>query len=99
MTQFVVLFAVLSQQRNLSANRTIERAIGCGEDVGSPTRLQKYETERQRENVVMMAAIDTLHRLYTTKFPPAVFLRSVGLSAVDAIKPVKNMIKRHVEGH
>uniref|UniRef100_A0A2P2HZT8 Ubiquinone biosynthesis monooxygenase COQ6, mitochondrial n=1 Tax=Hirondellea gigas TaxID=1518452 RepID=A0A2P2HZT8_9CRUS len=78
--------------------RVLEETVLEGDDIGNVRQLYRYETERQRQNVVMMAAVDGLHRLYATTFPPAVFLRSVGLTAVDAFKPIKNCIQSYVEG-
>jgi len=80
-----------------SLTRTLEEAVFTGEDIGSFSCLQQYETERQQKNVPMMAAIDSLHRLYSTTWPPAVLLRSVGLSAVDSLRPIKSRIESFIE--
>ena len=56
---------------------------------GSPRCLQQYETARQRENLAVMGAVDALHRLYSSKLPPIVLLRAIGLSAVNTLAPLK----------
>ena len=48
-----------------------------------------YQSHRLRHNLPVMGTIDLLHRLYTTKWPPAVAARSVGLQLVEAVKPLK----------
>lgn len=57
--------------------------------LGDVSQLRKYETARHRHNAVTVAAIDGLYRLYSTSFSPIVILRSLGLSAVHFIDPVK----------
>ncbi|KAM9294213.1 ubiquinone biosynthesis monooxygenase COQ6, mitochondrial [Gastrophryne carolinensis] len=63
-----------------------------GKDLGSTQHLLAYETERQRHNIPLMAAIDLLKRLYNTKQPPVVLLRSLGLQATNAVLPLKEQI-------
>lgn len=60
-----------------------------GRDLGSLRHLLAYETERQRQNLPLMAAIDLLKRLYNTKLPPVVLLRTFGLQATNAVTPIK----------
>lgn len=48
-----------------------------------------YQSHRLRHNLPIMGTIDLLHRLYTTKWLPAVAARSVGLQLVEAVKPLK----------
>ncbi|XP_072284373.1 ubiquinone biosynthesis monooxygenase COQ6, mitochondrial [Pyxicephalus adspersus] len=63
-----------------------------GRDLGSTRHLLAYETERQRQNLPIMAAIDLLKRLYNTKQPPIVLLRTLGLQATNAMTPLKEQI-------
>ncbi|XP_056409686.1 LOW QUALITY PROTEIN: ubiquinone biosynthesis monooxygenase COQ6, mitochondrial [Hyla sarda] len=63
-----------------------------GQDLGSTRHLLEYETERQRQNLPLMAAIDLLKRLYNTKKPPIVLLRTLGLQATNALPPLKEQI-------
>lgn len=63
-----------------------------GQDLGSLRHLLAYETERQRQNLPLMAAIDLLKRLYNTKLPPVVLLRTFGLQATNAVTPIKEQI-------
>ncbi|XP_053330813.1 ubiquinone biosynthesis monooxygenase COQ6, mitochondrial [Spea bombifrons] len=70
----------------------LSRAAFNGQDLGSTRHLLQYETERQRHNLPIMAAIDLLKRLYNTKQAPVVLLRTLGLQATNAILPAKEQI-------
>ncbi|XP_063804406.1 ubiquinone biosynthesis monooxygenase COQ6, mitochondrial [Pseudophryne corroboree] len=63
-----------------------------GQDLGSTRHLLEYETERQRQNLPLMAAIDMLKRLYNTSQPSIVLLRTLGLQATNAVPPLKERI-------
>lgn len=56
---------------------------------GDIRELYKYESERQKHNMATMASIDGLYRLYSTNATPVVLLRSLGLSAVNMLSPLK----------
>lgn len=51
--------------------------------------LLEYETERQRHNLPMMAAIDLMKKLYSTNAAPMVLLRTFGLQATNILPPLK----------
>ncbi|XP_076047851.1 ubiquinone biosynthesis protein COQ6, mitochondrial isoform X3 [Oratosquilla oratoria] len=72
--------------------QTLEEAVLEGGDIGDELHLFKYESERQKKNLALMASVDGLYRLYTTKLTPIVLLRSLGLSAVNAFTPLKKSI-------
>uniref|UniRef100_A0A8C5BYF2 Ubiquinone biosynthesis monooxygenase COQ6, mitochondrial n=1 Tax=Gadus morhua TaxID=8049 RepID=A0A8C5BYF2_GADMO len=63
-----------------------------GKDLGAMQHLLEYETERQRHNLPMMAAIDLMKRLYSTNAAPAVLLRTFGLQATNMLPPLKEQI-------
>lgn len=75
--------------------RTLETARRDGCEVSDQGYLRDYETRRQRHVVPTMAAIDGLHRLYTTKMPLVVLMRSVGLQFTDSCEPLKQRIINH----
>ncbi|XP_078593597.1 ubiquinone biosynthesis monooxygenase COQ6, mitochondrial-like [Branchiostoma floridae x Branchiostoma japonicum] len=72
--------------------QVVSDAEATGEDIGSVDRLLEFETKRQQAVIPMMAAIEGLHRLYSSDNPALVLLRSVGLQFTNAIKPLKNEI-------
>ncbi len=57
--------------------------------IDSLTYLVDYERQRQSRCLARILSIDTLNRLYSTKFLPIVALRSVGLSFVNEFSPFK----------
>lgn len=56
---------------------------------GAIQHLLEYETERQRHNLPMMAAIDLMKRLYSTNVAPVVLLRTFGLQATNMLPSLK----------
>lgn len=69
---------------HIKCNRNIQLSLP-----GSLKHLLKFETERQRHNVSLLAATDVLKRLYSTTLAPLVLLRTWGLQATNALPPVK----------
>ena len=57
--------------------------------VGSSSHLLAYESERQRENIVISGGCDGLYRLFSTHIPPIVAARSLGLQLTNACTPLK----------
>ncbi|XP_077300188.1 ubiquinone biosynthesis protein COQ6, mitochondrial [Arctopsyche grandis] len=73
----------------------LSNAVYSGSDIGDKSHLLNYETQRQRHVVPTSAAIDALHKLYTTDATPIVLLRSLGLQVTHAVNPVKKLIMSH----
>uniref|UniRef100_A0AAY4B3L3 Ubiquinone biosynthesis monooxygenase COQ6, mitochondrial n=1 Tax=Denticeps clupeoides TaxID=299321 RepID=A0AAY4B3L3_9TELE len=69
--------------------KILSQAAFNGKDLGAMQHLLEYETERQRHNLPMMAAIDLMKRLYSTNSAPMVLLRTFGLQATNALPPLK----------
>lgn len=70
----------------------LESAVYNGEDYGSIETLLPYETDRQRHVLSVIAAINSLHKLFSTTMTPVVFARTLGLHATNAISPIKNLL-------
>jgi ubiquinone biosynthesis monooxygenase Coq6 len=69
--------------------KILEEAIRNGADFSSLTYLVDYERQHQAQCLARLLSIDSLNRLYSTKFLPIVALRSVGLSFVNEFSPFK----------
>lgn len=72
--------------------QVLSQAAFNGKDLGAMHHLLEYETERQRHNLPMMAAIDLMKRLYSTNAAPVVLLRTLGLQATNMLPPLKEQI-------
>ncbi|XP_061700563.1 ubiquinone biosynthesis monooxygenase COQ6, mitochondrial [Syngnathoides biaculeatus] len=70
----------------------LSQAAFNGKDLGAMQHLLEYETERQRHNLPMMAAIDLMKRLYSTNTAPVVLLRTFGLQATNMLPTLKEQI-------
>ncbi|KAG7275431.1 hypothetical protein CRUP_033164 [Coryphaenoides rupestris] len=73
-------------------SQVLSSAAFNGKDLGAMQHLLKYETERQRHNLPMMAAVDLMKHLYSTNAAPAVLLRTFGLQATNMLPPLKEQI-------
>ncbi|XP_019940091.1 ubiquinone biosynthesis monooxygenase COQ6, mitochondrial [Paralichthys olivaceus] len=72
--------------------RLLSQAAFNGKDLGAIQHLLEYETERQRHNLPMMAAIDLMKHLYSTNSAPVVLLRTFGLQATNMLPSLKEQI-------
>lgn len=78
--------------------RTLEHAVQHGQDVGSLLSLEPYYSEQYLKNHMLMGVVDKLHMLYGTTSPPVVAVRSLGLSAVNALDGLKSFIMGRAAG-
>jgi ubiquinone biosynthesis UbiH/UbiF/VisC/COQ6 family hydroxylase len=68
------------------------------QDLGAENFLRCYLRARKEETVLMQTATDTLRRLFRNPPPGAALLRNLGLSAVNRLTPVKNLLTRYALG-
>lgn len=78
--------------------KTIEYSVKHGRDIGVEMSLEAYNAERYAKNHVLMGVVDKLHKLYSVGSGPLVPLRSVGLSAVNALGPLKHFFMGQAAG-
>ncbi len=69
-----------------------------GLDIGSPTVLERYQRWRRLDNMALIAATDSLNRLFSNDLPPVRLLRDLGLAAVNRVPPLKRFFMRHAMG-
>ncbi|KAL1840160.1 hypothetical protein VTJ49DRAFT_734 [Mycothermus thermophilus] len=82
-----------------SLAKTIEYAVTHGQDIGVTMSLEPYLAERYAANHVLLGVCDKLHKLYSASSGPLVPLRSVGLSAVNALSPLKSFLMNRAAGN
>ncbi|KAF9181033.1 putative ubiquinone biosynthesis monooxygenase [Haplosporangium sp. Z 767] len=78
--------------------RVIEQGLLSGSDIGNIHSLIPYSSERFFPNLVMLGTVDKLSKLYSTDSAPVVWARSLGLTAVDNMGPIKTEIMRFAMG-
>lgn len=78
--------------------KTIEYSVTHGMDIGVHMSLESYNADRYAKNHVLMGVVDKLHKIYAVESGPLVPLRSVGLSAVNALGPLKHFFMGQAAG-
>jgi ubiquinone biosynthesis monooxygenase Coq6 len=78
--------------------KTIEYSVTHGQDIGVYMSLESYNADRYVKNHVLLGVVDKLHKLYAVESGPLVPLRSVGLSAVNALGPLKHFFMGQAAG-
>ncbi|KAK0624702.1 hypothetical protein B0T17DRAFT_492802 [Bombardia bombarda] len=78
--------------------RTIEFAVGHGQDLGVRMSLEPYLAERYAANHVLLGVCDKIHKLYSVENGPLVGVRSLGLSAVNGLGGLKRFIMGRAAG-
>ena len=73
-------------------------ALRLGVDPGSITTLNRYEQWRRVDNTLMLAATDTLNRLFSNNVGPVRLARDVGLALVNRAPPLKKLFIKHAMG-
>ncbi len=82
-----------------SLAKTIEYSVSHGQDIGVRMSLEPYLSERYAPNHVLLGVCDKLHKLYSVGSGPLVPLRSWGLNAINAMRPLKNVIMDQASGN
>lgn len=60
--------------------------------------LKKYEEERKRENIMMMAILDGFQKAYSVDFGPLNLLRAAVFHGANYISPLKRNIISYASG-
>jgi 2-octaprenyl-6-methoxyphenol hydroxylase len=68
------------------------------EDPGSPNLLRRYQQRRRPDNLLMLAATDTLDRLFSNDNRLLRLARDVGIAAVHRAPPLKRLFMRQAMG-
>jgi ubiquinone biosynthesis monooxygenase Coq6 len=79
--------------------KAIEYSVVHGQDLGTRMSLEPYPAERYMTNHLFLGVVDKLHKLYSFESGPIVPLRSLGLNAVNAMRPLKTFFVDQAAGH
>ena len=69
-----------------------------GLDIGGADVLERYQRWRRLDTMALIAATDSLNRLFSNDLPPVRLLRDLGLAAVNRMPPLKRFFMRHAMG-
>ena len=73
-------------------------AARLGLDMGSVAALARYARWRRADNFTMLAATDSLNRLFSNNIAPVALARRLGLAAVNRVPGLKRLFMRHAMG-
>ncbi len=77
---------------------TVVDARRLGLDLGTGEPLERYARWRRVDNLLLIAATDSLNRLFANDIAPLRLARDLGLAAVDRMPAVKRYFMRHAMG-
>ena len=78
--------------------QVIDWARSKGRGLGALGTLRRYERARRGGNLAMLTAMDGFKRLFSNRVLPVAAVRSLGLTAVDHLAPVKRLFMREALG-
>lgn len=73
-------------------------AARLGVDIGSPVVLERYQTWRRADNLILATGMDALNRLFSNDIAPIRVARDIGIAAVNKLPPVKRFFMHHARG-
>jgi 2-octaprenylphenol hydroxylase len=76
----------------------VTAAWRAGRDPGMLQVLRRYERWRRGDNLLMMAAMDGLNRLFSNAQPPLQWARNLGLALMNRAGPARRALMRHAMG-
>jgi len=74
-------------------------ALALHQPIGSEKVLRRYERWRKAENMSMFVMVDQIQRLFGVQQPGMQWLRMFGMSTVQRLPPLKNLIIQHAMGN
>jgi len=69
-----------------------------GLDIAGADVLDRYARWRRFDNLALIAATDSLNRLFSNDIAPLKLVRDVGLAVVGRVPPLKRLFMRHAMG-
>lgn len=78
--------------------RELSAARKAGRDLGGLRLLKRYERERKADNLDMLAVTDGLNRAFGLRTDTWDSLRNLGISAVNRMTPLKNLLMKRAVG-
>ncbi len=79
--------------------RVLRDGAANGLDLGDAILLKNYEKERKAANLAMSGGVDAIGRLFRADIPIVQAARNLGLGAVNAVGPLKNIFSQYAMGN
>jgi len=79
-------------------SRLVIEAVEAGADPGSPEVLRRYQAARRPANLAMLAATDTLDRLFSSDSRVLRMARDIGIASVHRVPRLKRLFMRQAMG-
>lgn len=76
----------------------VEQALAKGYDIAHPVLLQRYQRQRQGENLTMMASMEGFKRLFGTTNPMMRLIRNIGVDTINRHTLIKRQIATKAMG-
>ncbi len=73
-------------------------ALAAGQDPGAAPLLRRYQARRRPDNLLMLAAMDGLERLFSNDIPLLRLARDLGIAAVHRLPPLRRLFIRQAMG-
>lgn len=76
----------------------IQQAINRQQSIGAQKVLRRYERWRKSENMDMLVMVDQIQRLFGAQHTGLQWLRNRGMTGLNRLTPIKNLIIDHAMG-
>jgi 2-octaprenyl-6-methoxyphenol hydroxylase len=77
---------------------TVTEAVRLGLDHGGPAALERYQSWRRLDTMMVALMTDGLNRLFSNDVAPVRLVRDLGLTLVDRAAPLKGFFMREAAG-
>ena len=82
-----------------SLAQVLVNGLQQGDDLGDVQLLKTYAKWRRKDHLQTMAVTDGLVRLFSSRFPPLILARNLGLLALDVMPSIKQVVARQAMGY
>ena len=82
----------------IALSEIVLKAHAAGEDLGAPALLARYQARCRPANMLMLAATDTLDRLFSNNNPLIRLARDIGIAGVHRLPKLRKAFVKHAMG-
>ena len=78
--------------------KEIKKGLNMGREVFDPVTMDRYQRARKGHNLGMMVLMEGFKRVFAEDILSVRWLRNIGMSRIDELKPIKNYLARRAMG-